>query len=174
MDTLHLVFGLTGVILLLVFIRRAVRKTAGFLIAFAGLTVALVFGYTLVAQATATRQVAQVAQVQAATSAGVTIVLALLLFLVVLLGVVGALAAGWLWWKERQRRQRMLEFLWLNQVYGFTTGIPRSAPHLQGAQSSGPVIILPTYPPFVQGSPYVPPETPVQWQEFDLAGLLPE
>lgn len=132
---------------------------AGAILALADLGVAGVFGYALFA----------VAKVQAMASAGVTLALALLLLLVVLLGIVGALAAGWLWWKERQRRQRLLEFLWLNQAYGLTPGIPRPR---QGAQSSGPVIILPAYPPFVQSS-YIPLETSAQ-QEFDLAGLLPE
>lgn len=110
------------------------------------------------------------------TNAGMTLTLFLFVALICVLLMIGAAIAGLLWWKERRRRQRMLEFIWLNQIYGAFTGNRSGASHSlpQGA----PVIIVPAgYPPIFGGSGlYIPPEILTQLQEPNdpLAGLLPE
>ena len=175
MNTLLIVLLTAGAALFFVFILHEARRAARFLLAFGGLAVAGVVAYALAAQANATRQVARVAEVQAMTSAGMTLTLFLLAALICVLLMIGAAIAGLLWWKERRRRQRMLEFLWLNQMYGFTgnrSGASHSLP--QGA----PVIIVPAgYPPIFGGSGlHILPEILTQLQEPNdpLAGLLPE
>jgi hypothetical protein len=176
MSTPLLILFTAGIILFLIFVLREARRLAGFLLAFGGLIVAGVVAYALVTQASATRQVARIAEVQAMTGAGMTLIISLLLLLLGILIVAGVLIVGLLWWKERQRRQRMLEFLWLNQMYGAFTGSRSGASHSlpQGA----PVIIVPAgYPPILGGSGlYIPPEILTQLQEPNdpLAGLLPE
>jgi len=175
MNALLIVLLIAGAALFFVFILREARRFAAFLLAFGGLAVTGVVAYALVAQASATRQVARVAEVQAMTNAGMTLTLFMFVALICVLLMIGAAIAGLLWWKERRRRQRMLEFLWLNQMYGAFTGNRSGASHSlpQGA----PVIIVPTgYPPILGGSGlHVPPEILTQLQEPNdfLTGLLP-
>jgi hypothetical protein len=176
MNALLIVLLIAGAALFFVFVLREARRLTGFLLAFGVLTVVGVVAYALVTQASATRQVARIAEVQAVTSAGMTLTFFLLVVLICVLLMTGAAIAGLLWWKERRRRQRMLEFLWLNQMYGAFTGSRSGTSHSlpQGA----PVIIVPAgYPPIPGGSGlYIPPEILTQLQEPNdpLAGLLPE
>lgn len=149
MDSLVITLSLAG-LALFIFILRAARRFAGWLLAFAGLGVVGLVAYALGAQANATRQVAQVAQVQAMTSAATTIILFLVVLILLLVLVIIGAVAVMQWWQKRQKQQRLAEIVEALQMQALLNGsLPavQSGIHLpagiSGQASSTPIIVIP-------------------------------
>lgn len=143
MNTLLVVLGLAGFALLFIFLLREARRL-GWILALAGLGVAGLVAYALVAQATATRQVAQVAQVQATTSAATTLTLFLVVLILLLVLAIISTFAAFQWWQKRQEQRRFMEIVQALQIQALLNSrMPAGVP---GQTPSTPIIIVPQAP----------------------------
>ena len=173
MSTPLLILFTAGIILflvfvLLVFVLREARRLTGFLLAFGVLTVVGVVAYALVAQASATRQVARVAEVQAMTNAAATLTLFLLILVILLVLVIVGAVIAFRWWRKYQEQQRLAEAMRMLQMQTLLNGqMPQRIQGLSALQMPiPPVIVVPQYPSWPIGGYWGVPSLPDPQQNW--------
>jgi len=168
MDSWQIILGLVAVALLSILALRVARKAAVLLLAFGGLVVVGAIAYALVAQASATRQVARVAEVQAMTNAATTLTLFLLALIVLLVLVIAGAVIAFRWWRKYQEQQRLAEIARMLQMQALLNGqMPQRIQGLSAPQMPiPPVIVVPQYPSWPIGGYWGVPSFPDPQQNW--------